>query len=81
MECFCENNEQLKGVIYSQKKFIIDFSQGSKYASGLNFKNFSVQFALDQRLKRYWINLLSTRSWQNSETSAEKKFISVSKNF
>ena len=44
MECFCENNEQLKRVMYSQKSFIIDVSQGSKYASGLNFNNFFVQF-------------------------------------
>ena len=52
MECFCENNEQLKGAISSQKSFIIDVSQGSKYDSGLNFKRFSVQFTLDKRLKR-----------------------------
>ena len=80
MQCFCENNEQLKGVIYLQKSFI-DVSQGSKYASDLNFKNFSIQFTLDQRLKRCWINLLSSRSWQNCKTSAEKKFSSVSKYF
>ena len=52
MECFCQNNEQLKGVIYSHKSFIIDVSKGCKYTSGLNFKNFYVQFTLDQRLKR-----------------------------
>ena len=51
MKCFCENNEQLKGGICLQKSFIIDVSQGSKYTSGLNFKNFSVQSTLDQRLK------------------------------
>ena len=81
MECFCENNEQLKGVIYSQNNFIMDVAQGCKYASGLNFKNFSVQFTLDQKLNRCWINFLSTHSWQNFKTSAEKKFSSVNKYF
>ena len=60
-ECFCENNEDLKGVIYSQKSSIIDVWQGSNYASGLNFKNFSIQLTLHQG--RRWIKLLSTSNW------------------
>ena len=81
MESFCKNNEQKRRHLYLQKSFIIDNSRCSKYASGLNFMNFSIQFTLYQRLKCCWRKLLSTRSWQNLKTSTEKKFSSVSKYF
>ena len=55
-----------------------DVLQGSKYTIGLNFKNFSIHLTLLQEVKRCWIKLLSTRSWQNFKT-AEKKLNSVSK--
>ena len=58
-----------------QKSFIIDVWEGSKYASGLNF----IQFTLHEGLKRFWIKPLSLRSWQNFKTLAGKLFSSVSK--
>ena len=47
-------------VVQGEKKFHhrIDVSQGSKYASGLNLKNFSIHFTLTSRtkmlLKKLW---------------------------
>ena len=72
MECFCEDNEQLKGVIKYLQKSFIDVSQGSKYASGLNFKNFSIQFTLDQRLKSS-AQLVNTFSFPGSSSSIKRE--------
>ena len=63
----------------SKKSCIIDVWQDAKYANSLNFKKFSIQFTLPQGLTCSWLKLLSTRSWQNFKTSAEKKLSSVSK--
>ena len=63
----------------SKKSCIIDVWQDAKYANSLNFKKFSIQFTLPQGLTCSWLKLLSTRSWQNFKTSAEKTLSSVSK--
>ena len=62
-----------------KKSCIIYVWQDAKYANSLNFKKFSVQFTLHQGLNCSWIKLLSSRSWQNFKTSAEKKLSSFSK--
>ena len=68
-----------RSPLSSKKSWTIDVWQDAKYANSLNFKKFSIQFTLHQGLTCSWLKLLSTRSWQNFKTSAEKKLSSVSK--
>ena len=44
MKRFCKNSEQLLAVIFSQKRYIIDVWQGSKYGSVAWFSYFSTFF-------------------------------------
>ena len=59
IEHFCQNNEQPKEVIF-EKESIIDVWQGSKYATVLHFKKFSIQFTLHEGRKK---NLAEKNCW------------------
>ena len=59
IEHFCQNNEQLKEVIF-EKESIIDVWQGSKYTTVLHFKKFSIQFTLHEGRKK---NLAEKNCW------------------
>ena len=63
------------GRFIAFKISIIDAWQGSKHASGLNFRNFSIQFTLHQELNGCGIKLLSKRDWQNLKTLVEKNIL------
>ena len=63
------------GRFIAFKISIIDAWQGSKHASGLNFRNFSIQFTLHQELNGCGLKLLSKRDWQNLKTLVEKNIL------
>ena len=74
-----EKRAAKRSPLSPKKSCILDVWQDTKYANSLNFKKFSIQFTLHQGLNCSWLKLLSTSSWQNFKTSAEKKLSSVSK--
>ena len=63
------------GHLITFKISIMDAWQGSKHASGLNFRNFSIQFTLHQELNGCGIKLLSKHDWQNLKTLVEKNIL------